>query len=157
MGVFDNLSDNGESRYFAKGEYIVEVTECKLHDAGRDEYAIIEGKIVEVIEGGGSGKSALKEGMSASQVFSTTNYPKMAKRDIMGFLSAVYGEAADEASDKVWKKRARKVFEDNGAAGIRLYLVCTDKKKKNSDGFVTKHRWHPEDDAGDVDLDDDED
>ena len=147
MGLFDGIGKVDATTspiYFLSGSYIVEVIKCfTMTSRKKDDLFIVETLILE------SDNGERKPGTKASWC---VNFKQdAALGNIKGFVAACNGikptdneRVNDEITDEICEFAVDE--KDNPLAGVKLKLVCVNKKTKEDKDF-TVHMWDPIEEA----------
>lgn len=128
-----------KSKYFAPGQFLVELTNCKYNEGQKTAY-IIEGK---VLGARNTGPEAPAVGEHAAHIIVASGdktRQQMALRDVIGFMCSIFDLEPGDKSDEEWFDLAVTVFEDNELAGTVALLECHEITTKNDRPF-TIHTW----------------
>jgi galactitol-specific phosphotransferase system IIB component len=134
---------NEKLPYFKKGQYLVEISQCKLTETSGDKNRypvfVVEAKVLGAMS---DDDEAPEEGKHAAMVIVMKgDYPETKQAAIKTFVTSYYGEETETWDDETWEEKiAEEVCEDNTMKGAIYHLQCDEITTKKGNPFTT-HLW----------------
>ena len=123
-----------KSKYFQEGIFIVDIKAVKIIN---DETFVVETCVVKAKS---QHEEAPMEGQTAAHIWKVDNKYQMHMKTWMGFLTAALGCGVDTYSDAKWIEIAEEIVDENGLAGIQMFLEVVNTVTKKGNDF-TVHNW----------------